>query len=399
MTARPASALPRATLVLMTAGATLGSAAIQCNQPLLPEMAASFGVAGTRVAPVPSLTQWGYALGLALIVPLFDVVARRRLVVVLQVAAAVALLGIAAAPTIGALLVLAPVVGVVACASQVLTPYAGAESPPEERAHAVATVLGGVLAGVLLGRVLGGFLGALVSWRAVYVVLAGVTLVSATVLGRRLPPSRNADGESYRSVLRSIGRLVVTRPPLRRHAFLGMLVFGSFMAFWSTYAFVLFDEFAIGPAGAGLFALVGLAGALAAPRAGLLVDRGGFVRSAVVGGVLAVCGWGVAAFGARSWAALAVGALILDLGTGLAHGANLSALQRRYPAIGGRVNAVYMVAYFIGGATGSAIAPMLLHRWGWSAVAGFAAAVAMTGVAGTVIWRGSLTEANGEARV
>jgi predicted MFS family arabinose efflux permease len=289
-TASP-EALRRSTLVVMTAGAALGSAAIQCNQPLLPSIAAALDVRAQSVAPLPSLTQWGYALGLALIVPLFDVVARRRLVVVLQLVSALTLAGFAAAGSDRLLLALAPIVGIAACASQVLTPYAGAESPPETRGHAVATVLGGVLAGVLLGRVLGGFLGAVVSWRVVYLVLAGASVVSAVVLGRMLPPSRNPAGETYGSVLRSIGRLVTTLTPLRRHALLGLLTFGSFMAFWSSYAFVLESRFGIGSLGAGLVALVGLAGALVAPRAGLLVDRGGFARGALVGGALVILGW------------------------------------------------------------------------------------------------------------
>ncbi len=393
MTVPVAGGLKRSTLVLMTAGATLGSAAIQCNQPLLPSIASSFDVAQRDVAGLPSLTQWGYAAGLALIVPLFDVMERRRLVVVLQALAAVALVGFAAAPTVTALLVLAPVLGVVACASQVLTPYAGAESLPEHRARAVATVLGGVLAGVLMGRVLGGFLGAVVSWRVVYFVLAALTILSATVLGRVLPPSRNPTRESYGSVLRSIGHLVATLRPLRRHALLGLLIFGSFMAFWSAYAFVLRDAFDIGAFGAGVVALVGLAGALAAPRAGRLVDRGGFVRSGVVGGVLAVLGWAVAALGTHSVLWLAAGALLLDVGTGLAHGANLSALQRQYPAIGGRINAVYMVMYFVGGATGAAIAPWIYFRDGWPAVALFGGVVAAIGVLCTVSWRASFDDA------
>ena len=96
-------------------------------------------------------------------------------------------------------------------------------------------------------------------------------------------------------------------------------------------------------------------------------------------------------FGTRSVVWLAGGALIIDLGTGLAHGANLSALQRRYPAMGGRVNAVYMVAYFVGGAAGAAISPALYLSIGWVAVAIFAAGVAVLGVLGTFAWRRSLS--------
>ena len=111
----------------------------------------------------------------------------------------------------------------------------------------------------------------------------------------------------------------------------------------------------------------------------------------LVGGALVILGWSMAAFGTRSVVWLAGGALIIDLGTGLAHGANLSALQRRYPTMGGWVNAVYMVAYFVGGAAGAAIAPALYLSIGWIAVAIFATAVAALGVLGTFAWRTSLS--------
>ena len=136
--------LPAATLGLMAAGAALGSASIQSNQPLLPAMAISLSVDARAVAFVPSYTQWGYAIGLALVVPLFDVVDRRRLVVIMQLLAAVGLVTFALAPSAAWLAVLAPILGMVACSSQILTPYAGAISPPESRARAVSTVLGGI---------------------------------------------------------------------------------------------------------------------------------------------------------------------------------------------------------------------------------------------------------------
>lgn len=385
-------ALHRSTLILMTAGAALGSAGIHCNQPLLPSMATSFGVAQHTVAVVPSLTQWGYAAGLALVVPLFDVTARRRLVVVLQLLAAVALAAVGASQSPTMLILLAPILGAVLCASQVLTPYAGVLSPPETRGHSVGTVLGGVLAGVLLGRVLGGFLGAAISWRAIYFVLALATLVSAAVLSRALPPSRNPERTTYGEAMGSIVHLVRTCQPLRRHALIGAMIFGSFMCFWSTYAFELSDRYGRGPTAAAVIALVGLGGALSAPRAGRWVDRGGYVRATTIGSAIAITGWLVATWGLHSVIWLAVGALIIDIGTGLAHGANLSALQRRYPALSGRVNAIYMVMYFIGGAIGSTVAPACYFAYGWAAVGALAIAFGVIGLALAMIWRSSLQE-------
>lgn len=377
----------------MAAGAALGSATIQANQPLLPTMASSLDVPLRSVALIPSLTQWGFAIGLALIVPLFDVVERRRLVVVMQILAMAALFAFAFAPSAHWLILLSPILGVFACASQILTPYAGAISPPKSRAHAVATVLGGVLAGVLIGRVLGGFLGGVLSWRAVYILLAIATFVSLTLLARTLPPSRDDPHQRYTRVLTSMGRNLIELIPLRRHSLIGLLVFGSFMTFWSSYSIQLEEHLGIGPTGAGLIALVGLGGALAAPRAGRLVDHGGFVIASAVGSTATIIGWMVASFGTSSVVMLAVGALLLDLGTGLAHGANMSALQRRYPAMGGRINAVYMVMYFIGGALCSAIAPTLEIDYGWHAVALFGASVSLGGLALLLLWRSSFREA------
>lgn len=392
MTASSTRGVRGATLGIMAAGAALGSATIQANQPLLPTMASSLEVQLRSVSFIPSTTQWGYAIGLALIVPLFDVVERRRLVVIMQSLAVLGLLAFGFAPSAQWLILLAPVLGVVACASQILTPYAGAISAPETRAHAVATVLGGVLAGVLIGRVLGGFLGALVGWRAVYLLLALATLISLLLLSRVLPPSRDDTQQRYTQVLRSMVRSLIELAPLRRHSLIGLCVFGSFMTFWSAYSIQLERHFDIGSTGAGLVAFVGLGGALAAPRAGRLVDRGGFVVTSAVGSSAAILGWLIASFGATSVAMLAIGALVLDLGTGLAHGANMSALQRRYPTMGGRINAVYMVMYFIGGATCAAIAPALELDRGWRWVAVFGAGVSLGGLALGLLWRRSLGE-------
>jgi len=374
----------------MTAGAALGSAGVHCNQPLLPSMATSLGVSQRTVAAVPSLTQWGFALGLALVVPLFDVTARRPLVVILQFAAAIALAAVGLSQSATTLVMLAPILGTVLCAAQILTPYAGALSPPATRGHAVATVLSGVLAGVLLGRVLGGFLGAVVSWRAIYLLLAGATVVSAIVLSRALPPSRNQEPTTYATVLGSMRRIVITLPPLRQHAFVGAMIFGSFMCFWSTYAFELKDQFGRGSSTAAVVALVAIGGALVAPRAGRMVDRGGYLRATTLGSGIMIAGWFVAMAGAHRIVWLAVGALVLDIGTGLAHSANLSALQRRYPDISGRVNSVYMVAYFIGGAVASTIAPMVYFRYGWEAVTVLAIAFGGAGLGSAVARRRSL---------
>ena len=60
-------------------------------QPLLDEIAASLGIGEQWAGVVVAATQVGYAAGLIALVPLGDVVERRRLILLLLVLAALAL--------------------------------------------------------------------------------------------------------------------------------------------------------------------------------------------------------------------------------------------------------------------------------------------------------------------
>jgi hypothetical protein len=70
-------------VAIMAASAGTAVANLYYNQPMLPEIGRSFGVAANVIALLPMLTQIGYALGLFLFVPLGDVVDRHRLVLAL----------------------------------------------------------------------------------------------------------------------------------------------------------------------------------------------------------------------------------------------------------------------------------------------------------------------------
>src|SRR3981189_2692264 len=64
---------------LMGASGGIAVANLYYNQPMLPDIGRSFGVAADVIALLPMLTQIGYALGLFLFVPLGDLVDRRHM--------------------------------------------------------------------------------------------------------------------------------------------------------------------------------------------------------------------------------------------------------------------------------------------------------------------------------
>jgi predicted MFS family arabinose efflux permease len=74
-----------------------------------------------------------------------------------------------------------------------------------------------------------------------------------------------------------------------------------------------------------------------------------------------------------------VGVIILDVGVQAAQISNQSRIYALSPEARSRVNTVYMVAYFIGGATGSAVGAVVWPAFGWVGVS--VAGLAFTGLA------------------
>jgi len=92
------------------------------------------------------------------------------------------------------------------------------------------------------------------------------------------------------------------------------------------------------------------------------------------------------ALSGRSIAGLVIGVIVLDIGVQAAQISNQSRIYALKPDARSRVNTVYMVAYFIGGAVGSAVASFAWHALGWTGVC--LAGLAATGLAGFSHWRG-----------
>lgn len=365
----PAPPLAPVPVLLLTTAAGLVVANLYYNQPLLAAVARDFGVPAARVAPAATLTQVGYALGLFAVVPLADVTERRRLLVLLVLASGAALAGAALAGGPAALAAASLVVGVLSVAPQVIVPLAAGLAAPAERGRVVGTVMSGLLIGILLGRVVSGAVGARFGWRAVFWGAAAVMVALAGVLRARLPASRPDTALSYRALLASLPAVARRYPALREAALFGGFAFASFSAFWTTLAFHLAaPPLGLGSAAAGGFGLVGVVGALAASVVGRRTDRGDPRRATGLGLAITLVAWGVLGIWGTSLAGLVAGVILLDLGVQAAHVSNQARIFALDEATRGRINAVYMVVYFTGGALGSAAAALAWARAGWPGV-------------------------------
>jgi predicted MFS family arabinose efflux permease len=376
-------ALPRSRVLLLAVACGLAVANVYYAHPLLDAIADSFGIAPASIGVVVTVTQIGYGLGLLLLVPLGDVLDRRRLIVTqfLLSVAALAVVGAAWSPAL--LLLGMAAVGLLAVVAQVLVAYAATLSRPDERGQVVGAVTSGIVIGILLARTFAGLVAELESWRSVYLASATLTLALSATLLRGLPADDRRDARpAYPALLRSTLALYLSSRALRVRGTLAMLVFATFSVLWASLALELSEPpHSLSHAAIGAFGLAGAAGALAAVRAGRHADRGHGRRTTAVALVLMFAAWLPLALLEQSLLALVAGLLLLDFAVQAVHVTNQSILYATDPKARSRLAGGYMVFYSVGSAAG-AIASTAIHTWaGWPGVCALGAAISAAALA------------------
>ncbi|WP_198683289.1 MFS transporter [Peristeroidobacter agariperforans] len=354
-------------------------------QPLLDSISAAFAISPASIGLVVTLTQVGYALGLLFIVPLGDLVDRRKLAVGQTFLSAIALVVVGTAHRASVLFGAMIVVGLLAVVVQVLVVSTATLATPSKRGRAVGFVTSGVVIGILSARFVSGVIADLGGWRTVYLTSAVLMLVMSASLAWLLP--RNATmptSESYGTVLRSIPTLFLRDPVLRVRAVLALLVFASFSTLWTAMVLPLSAApVFLSHTEIGLFGLAGLAGALAASGAGRLADRGLGQWTTGIALVLLTCSWLPIALLHSSLIALAIGVVLLDLSVQAVHVTNQSLIFAAHPEARSRLVGGYMVFYSIGSGIGAISATTIYAFLGWLGVAILGAAFS---AAGLVFW-------------
>ncbi|UIJ36252.1 MFS transporter [Allobranchiibius sp. GilTou73] len=390
-TATGGSQLSRPLVLLMALAAGVSVANLYYSQPLLDLIGRDLHIASGAVGILVTVTQLGYAAGLLFVLPLGDLLERRRLIVGMTLATAVALVLTAFAQNEAWLLVMLLIVGLLSVVAQVVVPLAAALASDDDRGSVVGTVMSGLLIGILLARTLAGLLAEVGGWRSVYLVAAALVLLLAAGLWRGLPDSPPTVRTSYGGLLGSVARLVRTEPILRRRMLYGALNFAQFSVLWTAITGLLsgspyhYSEGVI-----GLFGLAGVAGALAAPLIGRLADGGHQLYASVGAALLFLVSWALLAGGRASLIALLIGVVLLDLACQSLQVTNQSRIYSLAGDARARVNAAYMTAYFIGGAAGSWVATRVASTYHWSGVCLLGAGLGVVLLAAVVVGESSL---------
>lgn len=377
--------MPRSLQALFTLACTLGVADNYFAQPLLDTISHSLRISTASAGIAVTVTQLGYAAGLVLLVPLGDLVNRRRLLTVLMTGTTLALIGTAVAPGIAALSAALALVGFTNVIAQILVPLAATLARDDERGRVVGAIQSGILLGALLGRTAAGLIAAAAGWRTVYLVAAGVTIALLLALRSRVPHlAPTAAGIRYPALLASVAHLIREHALLRRRMAYGALAFASFSGLWTTMSFLLSaPPYHYSQATIGAFGLVGLVGALAARRSGRLADRGWSHATTGVSFLLLAVSWVLLFAGRSSLAALVIGIIVLDAAVQGVHIQNQQQVYTLAAEARSRLSTAYVTAYFIGGAVGSAASAALYAASGWAGVAALGGGAAL---AGLLLW-------------
>ncbi|MCS0582299.1 MFS transporter [Massilia pinisoli] len=374
-------------IFLLAASTGLSVAALYYSQPILGTLAGDLHASNRAVGWIPTLTQFGYALGLLFLAPLGDRFDRRTIIVVKSLLLAVALVAIAAAPSLTVLLAGSLAVGLLATVAQDIVPAAATLAPPEHRGRIVGTVMTGLLLGILLARVVGGLVAEALGWRAVFGGAAVVAAFMTAILARGLPGFKPTSTVGYPALLASLAALWKEHRALRLAALAQGLLAVGFSAFWSTLAVMLHGApFHLGSAAAGSFGLAGAVGALAAPFAGRLADRRGPQWVTRLGATLSVASFAVMfALPSLSPQAqlvlLALATVGFDLGVQASLIAHQTIVYGIAPEARSRLNAILMTTMFVGMATGGALGAQALAAWGWNGVVALAVVSSLAALA------------------
>ncbi|KAA3512400.1 MFS transporter [Agrobacterium rosae] len=368
-----------AMIFLLASACGLIVANLYYAQPLAGVIGAELGLSAGATGLIVTLTQIGYGLGLLFVVPLGDLIENRKLIVTTVVMAVAALVAAALAPHASQFLTAVFLVGISSVAVQMILPLAAHMTPDASRGRVVGSIMSGLMVGIMLARPLSSVLSELVSWRGVFLISAVVMAVLALVLYRLLPRRMPDAKLPYRALLASMAKLAANTPLLQRRALYQAGMFSAFSLFWTvTPLYLSGPVFQLSQGQIALFALAGAAGAVAAPIAGRLADRG-WTWAATLGALLA----GMASFlithiapeGSHlALALLVVSAIVLDF----AVTTNLVLGQRAIFTLGAefrsRLNGIFMATFFMGGAVGSAVGAWAYSQGQWTAASwlGFA---------------------------
>lgn len=202
-----------------------------------------------------------------------------------------------------------------------------------------------------------------------YFIAAGIMLIYWALLKLKLPELQPDFKGTYAELMKSLFHYFKTESSVRLAAVRGGLGFAGFSAFWTTLVFLMEDNFGYGSGIAGTFGILGIGGAVAASAMGKLSDKKNKNNLITYAIFIMIAAWLVFEFSSYSIIGLVIGVILVDMGLQSLHITNQNIIFSRNPDARNRINTIYMVGYFIGGAIGTTTGAYAWEFFQWRGVA------------------------------
>lgn len=214
---------------------------------------------------MPTLAQITYACGLLFLMPLGDILEKRKLLFIFMLLASSGLIISGFSHNIYLLLLGTIITGLFSSAAQLLLPLAASLVPIQQSGRVVGFLLSGLMMGVLLARSLSGLMSTLFAWNIIYLVSGFLLLVIAFILHRNIGLFAPTKSENYAKTIRSLPQIFIQNRRLRTRTYIGGFTFACVSLTFTTMSLLLapapyfFSDFTI-----GLFSFVGVLGTFVA---------------------------------------------------------------------------------------------------------------------------------------
>ena len=329
--------------------------------PILPSIAAGIGIDPVRAGLL--ITAYMIPFGLFQLVfgPLADRFGKRQVITVAMIAFTAGTGLSAMGATLTGLALYRALTGVFAASIMPISlALIGDLFPMEERQTAIGTFMGVSFLGQGLSMAIGGTIAYLVSWRGVFAVYAGLSVIATALLlsiGSRIPSHRNPRSR----MIAPFAALLTKRTSVLTYSVVlleGILIVGSFSYLGAYIARTYrFDNLIIGL----LMTAFGVMAVLAGRISGPLSARFGR-RSVLSIGLISACAADAIVFWAGGQLpALIAGIGLLGLGFMLAHSTLLTIATEFAPKARGMAMSLVAFAFMGGGGIGTAIGGRLIR--------------------------------------
>lgn len=360
------------TVLALFSGGFATFSLLYCVQPMMPVLSREFSINAAQSSLILSVATAMLAIGLLITGPISDRLGRKSVMVFSLFSAALFTIASAFMPSWEGVLVTRALVGLsLSGLAAVAMTYLSEEIHPQHIGLAMGLYIGGNAIGGMSGRLITGVLSDYVSWHTALSIMGLISLASACVFWKILPPSRNFSARPLnpRSLLE--GFVLQFRDAGLPWLFLeGFLLMGAFVTLFNYIGYrLLADPYNLSQAVVGLFSVVYLSGIYSSAKVGALADKLG--RRNVLWAVIVLMLAGLVLTLFSPLAVVIIGVVMFTFGFFGAHSVASSWIGRRAIKAKGQASSLYLFSYYVGSSIAGTGGGFFWHYAGWNGIGMF----------------------------